>query len=238
MSTFTVVQTTSAYAFDDLSIQDPHRPGLSAMLMLAADILGLSFILWVFLGDTIIGRYAAPSGWLPWSLLLPLFLVLYWFFDLYPGVSVNPVTEIRHISLANVSVFLFISVLLALHHAAVVPILICLSASVGASFLILLMRALVRHIGSRFDWWGYPVVLFGGGAVALLVLRKLMSQPHLGLRPVAVVADQIADKEMEGIPVFKSEYLSRIASSGVRHAIVAARNCPNRNHAPERRVWQ
>ena len=103
-----------------------------------------------------------------------------------------------------------------------VPQLICLSAFVGASVVILVMRALIRKIGSQFGWWGYPVVLFGSGAVARLVLRKLKSQPHLGLRPVAVVADQIADREIEGIPVYKSEYLGRIASSGVRHAIVAA----------------
>ena len=102
------------------------------------------------------------------------------------------------------------------------PELICLSACVGASVVILAMRALVRQIGSQFDWWGYPVVLFGGGAVARLVLRKLKCQPHLGLRPVAVVADQIFDREMDGIPVYKSEYVSRIASCGVRHAIVAA----------------
>jgi Undecaprenyl-phosphate galactose phosphotransferase WbaP len=192
------------------------------MLVLAADTLGLGLILWAFLGNTIIGRYAMPGGWLPLWPLLPLFLVLYWSFDSYPGVSVNPVVEIRRISLANASGFLFISVVLALHQAAVVPFLICLSASIGASLLILAMRVLVRQVGSQFDWWGYPVVLFGGGAVALSVLRRLMSQPHLGLRPVAVVADQVADREIEGIPVFKSEYLDQIASSGVRHAIVAA----------------
>jgi Undecaprenyl-phosphate galactose phosphotransferase WbaP len=222
MSTFTAAQTTSEYALADPLTEDIHRPGLSAMFVLAADILGVSLILWAFLDNTIIERYAALRGWLPLSLLLLLFLVLYWSFDSYPGVSVNPVVEIRRISLANASAFLFISVVLALHHAAVVPYLICLSASIGASLLVLAMRALVRQIGSQFDWWGYPVVLFGGGTVALSVLRRLMSQPHLGLRPVAVVADRIADKEMEGIPVFKSEYLRQIASSGVRHAIVAA----------------
>jgi Undecaprenyl-phosphate galactose phosphotransferase WbaP len=49
-----------------------------------------------------------------------------------------------------------------------------------------------------------------------------MSQPHLGLRPVAVVANNVDDPEMNGIPVFKSEFLGQIASSGIRHAVVAA----------------
>jgi len=54
------------------------------------------------------------------------------------------------------------------------------------------------------------------------VLRRLNSQPHLGLRPVAVVTDYISYRQMEEVPVLQSEYLSRIASSGVKHAIVAA----------------
>jgi Undecaprenyl-phosphate galactose phosphotransferase WbaP len=143
-------------------------------------------------------------------------------FGSYPGVSVNPVPEVRRISLANASAFLFISVILAVHHAAWISHLVCLLACVGSSIVILTMRALIRTIGSHFDWWGYPVVLFGAGTVALSVLRKLISQPHLGLRPVAVVADQVADREIEGIPVFRSECLGQIASSGVKHAIVAA----------------
>jgi Undecaprenyl-phosphate galactose phosphotransferase WbaP len=39
---------------------------------------------------------------------------------------------------------------------------------------------------------------------------------------VAVVSDQVTRKEMEGIPVFNFECLDQIASSGVKHAIVAA----------------
>jgi len=222
MSTVIATERTSVYASAGSSIQDPHRPGLSAMLVLAADILGLGLILWAFFGNTIIGRYAVPGGWLPLWPLLPLFLVLYAFFDSYPGVSINPVDEIRGISLANASAFLCIFVIFTLHRVEVVPQLICLSACVAASVVILAMRALVRKTGSQFAWWGYPVVLFGGGAVAHLVLRKLKSQPYLGLRPVAVVADQVDDREMDGIPVYNSESVDRIASSGVRHAIVAA----------------
>ena len=222
MSTVTAAQTTAVYAAAGHAIQYPHRPGLSAILVLAADILGLSLVLWAFLGNTIIGRYAVRGGWLPLWPLLPLFLVLYAFFDAYPGVNVNPIDEIRGISLANSSAFLFICVILALHRIAVVPQLICLSACVSACVVILVMRVAVRKIGSKFEWWGYPVVLFGGGPVARSVLRKLKSQPHLGLNPVAMVADHFAEREIDGIPLYKSEHVGRFASCGVRHAIVAA----------------
>jgi Undecaprenyl-phosphate galactose phosphotransferase WbaP len=192
------------------------------MLILAADIVGLRLTLWAFLGNTIIGRHAAPIGWLKFGPLLPLFLVLYWLFEVYPGVSVSPVDEIRRISLANASAFLFVSVMLALDRAAPISHLICLLACVGVSGAILVMRTAVRRIGSEFDWWGYPVVVCGGGEIALSVLRKLKSQPFLGLRPVAVVSDYISDSRLEDVPVCQSEYLGQIVSSGVRHAIVAA----------------
>jgi Undecaprenyl-phosphate galactose phosphotransferase WbaP len=221
MSTVNAVPSTSDYAWAAPSAQNLHGPIFAAMLVLAADLLGLSLVLWAFLGNTIIGRYAAPGGLPFWPLLL-LFVVLFWFFGAYPGVSVNPVDEIRRISLANASAFLFLSLMLALHKAAVAPQVICLSAYIGSSVVILPMRAFVRQIGSRFDWWGYPVVLFGSGAVALLVLDKLKSRPHLGLRPVAIVADQVVEREIDGIPVYKTEDVGRIASSGVKHAIVAA----------------
>ncbi len=222
MSTFTAAPITSAYALDDSLIQPIHRPGRSAAFVLAGDILGLGLILWTLWSNVIIGRYVGPGDWLRWWLLLPTFLVLYYFCDSYPGVSVNPVIEIRRISLANICAFFFIAVMLAFHHIAMFPYLVCLAAGIASSLVILSLRSLVRRIGSQYDWWGYPVVLFGRGELAQFVLRKLMSEPHLGLRPVAVIADRAAGRELEGLPVFTVERLSQIASRGIKHAIVAA----------------
>jgi Undecaprenyl-phosphate galactose phosphotransferase WbaP len=176
----------------------------------------------MFFGESTIGRYSAPDNWMPLWWILFMFLVVYWFLDSYPGISVSPVDELRSISLANVTVFLFISVMLARHGATVTSQLLCLPACICASALILATRVVVRQIGSQFDWWGYPVVLFGRGPVARLVLSKLLSQPHLGLHPVAVISDQALDERLDGVPVFQLEQLGQIATTGIRHAIVAA----------------
>jgi Undecaprenyl-phosphate galactose phosphotransferase WbaP len=222
MSTLTAAPTTSAYAVNDSLVQPIHRPGLSAAFVLAGDILGLALILWALWSTVIAGNYAGPHDWSRWSLLLPTFLVLYCSWDAYPGVSVNPITEIRRISLANICAFFFIAVMLSSHHVAIFPYLVCLAAGIVSSVVILSLRSLTRRIGSRYDWWGYPVVLLGRGEVAQFVLRKLMSEPHLGLRPVAVIADQTSDRELEDLPLFTVERLSEIASRGIKHAIVAA----------------
>jgi Undecaprenyl-phosphate galactose phosphotransferase WbaP len=121
--------------------------------------------------------------------------------------------------------------MLALHEAAAIPQLICLLGCVGASVAVLAMRAAVRQVGSKFAWWGHPVVVFGAGEMALALVRKLKSQPHFGLRPVAVVTDQVVLNDIEGVPVWGSEYLDRIAASGVKHAIVAAPELPQSEFA-------
>jgi Undecaprenyl-phosphate galactose phosphotransferase WbaP len=153
---------------------------------------------------------------------MPLFLLVYWFLGLYPGVSACPVDEIRRVFLANSSAFVFVSLILASHQEKMISWVICLFACIFASVEGIMMRTAVRRIGSHFNWWGYPVVLFGGGALARQVLRKLKSQPQLGLRPVAVVANQPDERKIEGVPVYEFEYLDHIASSGVKHAVVAA----------------
>jgi Undecaprenyl-phosphate galactose phosphotransferase WbaP len=222
MSTITVAQRQSAYALPDPCFQNPHKPGLSALLVIVADIVGLTLTLWAFLGNTTITRSIGLDHWVQWWKLLPLFLLLYWFFEAYPGVSVSQVDEIRRITLANISSFLFIYVILALYHATVVSQLICLLACLGASIVVLALRTAVRQMGSQFDWWGYPVAVFGTGTVARTILRKLKGQPHFGLRPIAVVTDQADALEIEGISVWRSESLDQIGASGVKHAIIAA----------------
>ncbi|MGC2398956.1 MAG: undecaprenyl-phosphate galactose phosphotransferase WbaP [Acidobacteriaceae bacterium] len=203
-------------------VRNGYKPGISAAIILVADFLALSLILWAFWSSSIIDRHADLDSWQVPGLLLPLFLLLYWRFDLYPGVSINPVAEIRCVCLANLTAFFSISVILALRHATTLALLICFAAMISASVLIPVTRAAIRKIGSQFDWWGHPVVVFGGGSMARSVLRKLLSRPDLGLRPIAVIADHLSDNEIEGIPLFKSEYLSLIASRNVKHAIVAA----------------
>lgn len=222
MSSYTVTQTATQYDASEIAIPYRHRPSLSAKLILAADIVALSVILWAFLSHTSLGRYAAPGGWSPLSPLLPFFLILYWLFGSYPGVSVNPVAEIRSITIANASVFLLIALIVTLHRATSASVLICLAAFFAASLAIPLSRASVRKLGSRFHWWGYPVVLLGGGEVARSVLHRFKNQPHLGLHPVAVVSDFTEAREINGVPVFKSQCLSQMGSFGIRHAIVAA----------------
>src|SRR5215469_274606 len=204
------------------TILNPSSPGLSALLIVAGDILGFALLLGTFWANPYVSRYAPPNGWFEYWPLLPLFLMLYWFFDVYPGVSVSPVDEIRRISLANAGAFTFLSVALGLNRTPLSSHLFCLAAFVGACVVIPTIRSITRRLGAQFAWWGYPIVLFGDGDRSLSVLQKLRADPRLGLRPIVVVGDRTSDEQLEGVPVCRSEALDRMVFGGVKHAVLVA----------------
>ena len=204
------------------TVHNPCRPGLAAALILAGDILGFTLLVGTFWATPYVSRYAPPHGWFEYWPLLPLFLMLYWFFDVYPGVSVSPVDEIRRISLANAGAFTFLSVALGLNRMPLSSHLCCLAAFVGACVVIPTIRSVTRRLGAQFAWWGYPIVLFGDGDRSLSVLQKLRADPRLGLRPIAVVGDRTSDEQLEGVPVCRSEALDRMVFGGVKHAVLVA----------------
>lgn len=203
------------------TILNPSSPRLSALLIVAGDILGFALLLGTFWANPYVCRYARPSEWLQYWPLLPLFPMLYWFFDVYPGVSTSPVDEIRRISLANAGAFSFLSVALGLKRASLSSHLVCLAAFVGACVVIPTTRGITRRMCSRYAWWGYPIVLFGDGDQSLSVLRKLKADPRLGLRPIAVVADGSSHEQLEEVPVCDFEALDTVFR-GVKHAVVVA----------------
>ncbi len=201
------------------AIANPHRPLISAAMILAVDVAVVWTVLWAFLAA--IARQDAGAG-LPLWPLLGLCLTLLWICGAYPAISLSPTDELKRIILGNACAFFFVSLLLAFQGAPLRSHVTCAAAATGVSVAMSIVRSAVRRVGSQFDWWGYPAAVFGGGKLAVSLTRKLKSQPYIGLRPVALITDTIAEARFEGIPVCSLEHLEFIASHGVKHAIVAA----------------
>ncbi len=197
-----------------------HWPFISAGLVLGVDLFTLAVILKIFLGHAPL-TLSYQSQPVSSVALIPVFLVLYYVCDLYPGICGNPVDEIRRVFLANSSGCFFLSVLFLFHGLGRFETA-NLATCFAASLAIPASRRLIRTIGSRYSWWGYPVAIFGGGQAAISLLRKLNAQSFLGLRPIALVTDRIEDGEVDGVRVCSSEHLGRVVSSGVKHAVIAA----------------
>jgi Undecaprenyl-phosphate galactose phosphotransferase WbaP len=119
--------------------------------------------------------------------LAAILLFVYFMFGLYPGSGLSPIFELRQTTVATTLVFFgFLAATLPMnkmhpHFILVVAWLLTIAAAP-------IMRFLFRRIFSNFQWWGHPVLLFGGEK-AKSNYDYLFSRPHFGLRPVGIVGD-------------------------------------------------
>jgi Undecaprenyl-phosphate galactose phosphotransferase WbaP len=196
---------------------------LSLAVVMSADIAVLCVVFWVAVeAIALSGHYAGRMSFFQLCAVLPFLYVFYWMFDVHPEVSVSPIEEIKRITLANSVAFLCIFAGLSVYPAPVLLYLIALAGCAAASLAILVGRYLTRFLGSRFEWWGHPVVILGGGEAAFSVLRKLQRHPEMGMRPIAVASLRSVQHEIAGVPVCSYSQLNKLKISGVRHALVAA----------------
>ena len=157
--------------------------------------------------------------------LLALFSVTYASFGLYPGIALSPTAELRSLSSATTLVYLVLS---ALTFAFRAPFTYSRGAFFGAwlasLFVVPLVRAGVRGWLSGQPWWGYRAIVLGGSGMGEAVVRSLVKNPEIGLRPVAIFDDHLqAGSYLHGIPVMggTKEAAAFSKREGLRRAIVA-----------------
>ena len=200
-------------------IENPHRPFFSGVMVFGTDVMMLALSLRIIFAHERLAL--GDNGTVQAFALIPIFLVLYYACDLYPGICGSPVDEIRQVFLANGCASFFISILFVLHGLTRFE-WACVASCCTAAFAVPLGRRAIRATASQFAWWGYPVAVFGSGQAALALLRKLKAQRFLGLRPVALISDRIAECQIDGVRVCSGEHLENVLSSKVKHALVAA----------------
>jgi len=179
-----------------------------------------SMALWIMLNHKLT---AEMVGALP--LLITVFLLCFAASGLYPGIAVNPTRELRDLTVLitliygvlGTAVFLF-------HEVEMYSRAVFVLAWLQTLVLVPLWRTLARRRLARKVWWGCPTVVLGGGSAGELVVRSLLRNPELGLKPVAVLdCEQKPLRSVMGVPVFAGfEHLSwLVKESGVQHGILA-----------------
>ncbi len=134
---------------------------------------------------------AALLSPLPYLSLIPafaLFLPLYGALGLYPGILRTPYDELKRLTIASSTGFLFVSFLFFLGRQGTVysrsVLLLCWLA---ALVLVPACRFAVRRIFAQRDWWGYPVLLFAPKGGRASALQQFLVHPEQGLRIAASV---------------------------------------------------
>jgi len=125
-----------------------------------------------------------------WNLIpvLFLFLLVYVWKGLYPGVGLSPVTEMKRLTNATHFVFLFLIALTFWEQSSIYySRLVLTSAWLLSLVLVQVNRWLTRFIGRKLDFWGEPVAIVGCGPEGEHIEQYLKERSRLGMRPVLMV---------------------------------------------------
>jgi Undecaprenyl-phosphate galactose phosphotransferase WbaP len=203
------------------------RPRLSASILLGTDLVALTtaIMVTVFLRQIFNGDYELSLYWRLWP-LLGLFSLVYAMFGLYPGLGTSTVAEVRKLSSSTTLVFLLIGALsFVLRDANEYSRLVFLIGWLVSLFLVPTGRGLARNYFGRKPWWGFSVMVFGTGAIADKVVRKLLENPEFGLRPAAVFDHAgLGGTTIQGVPVLHGFDRAALVASrlGISRAMIAA----------------
>ena len=211
---------------------------LTTLLLIIADMgsVCLSFLFAIFFQNLFYSSISSVNMFDPLALALilltlPIFPVVYSFSGLYPSYGNDQVKEFRNIAISATVIFvLLIMAIPILQNIPVYPRFTFVLAWFFTLCLTVPLRYLVKKVLSKYDWWGLPVMIIGGGRAGTKVINTLHKQKLLGLRPVIVIDDDV-DKwgYIEDVPVVGGLNIIPTLSSklNIKHAIIAMPKVPS-----------
>jgi Undecaprenyl-phosphate galactose phosphotransferase WbaP len=158
--------------------------------------------------------------------MLGVFLSLYAIHGLYADLPPPPSGELKRLSQATTFGFVALAASTFLSREALTYSRAAFVMAWGAALLsVPLARAALRALCMRRLWWGSPVIVIGAGRTGELVIRRLLGNPGMGLKPMVAFDDDPAKAGTTicGIPVHGriADAPEMARSLGIRHAVVA-----------------
>ncbi len=240
------MQTT----YESPSTVESARAAIKKLPSLAASpYVRLMMSLWLMLADLLAlllaGGLAIQARMLlgkqltleTYAELLPavvVFILGYLLVGLYPGVGLNPIQEMKQVTLASCTIMSFLAGVFFLTQTG-------LRYSRGAFLLfwvfllviVPLARMAARKIGVVYKFWGEPVALIGFGPQGRHIYQYLKNNPMYGIRPVVVVNgldEAVGEGEYPEILQVGIHHLVHdrclLRQAGIRTAIIAPTEIP------------
>lgn len=164
--------------------------------------------------------------------LIFIFIVVYAYGRLYPGIGLSPVEEVRRLTISNTFVFFCIGTLsFWFRNSDYYSRASFILSWVFALFFVPIARELLRKFLSRMGLWGEPVAIIGFESYGQNILKFLLKNPEVGLCPVVVIHGCNSLKKVaKKVPTLKSDDLSSEKRArellGVQTAIVVKSEVP------------
>ena len=201
--------------------------GFVTMVMIAADLIGvmISFGIGFFCINTYDMTLINFKSFVTYWPYLPVFILFFQFFHLYPGISLAPAEELRNFTYSSFLSYGGIIFSRYIEDGDWDWISLAFIISFAVSTLVLMRcRAAAHYVCSRFKFSRIPVVVYGGGSMGRQVIDRLLQRKKMGYTPVLILDDDAAaGDEYRGVPVIHDtaagpEIVKRF---GIKVAIVA-----------------
>lgn len=175
----------------------------NALALAGGDFVALSISVWI--ATALHGWWFGVSTAPLWSFyLLPAWYCGAALLHLLPSWGLGPVEELRRLTILLGIVFSSTAAALWLSRLTLdtehITLLVTLLIS---AFTVPLLRMRIKRVLSAENWWGVPVVVYGGGHVALQIIRLLQRERGLGYTPIGVFDDDVFlhGQTLAGVPV-------------------------------------
>jgi len=185
------------------AIRPSTRPWLTRGVLALGDaaIITIAFVSTVYIRQLAGGQYELAQYWQLWP-LLGAYLFLLVVARAY-ALPLGPTEELRRIFWATVAMFAGLAILAFLSREAeaysrLVYVFTATFCVLGLTFI----RASLRLVLGRAPWWGKSMLVLGCGKSGRRLLRILITQPDLGLKPLGILDDRRAHKSsFAGVPI-------------------------------------
>lgn len=190
------------------------RPVYMIACLVAGDALSLAAagLIAIIFKLILNGELSSLHVYLRMIPFLPVFLLVYCAIGLYSGISLGSPEELRRLTLSSIFVSLFLGVLTLSVRGSGAPFTWTMAQALVLSVILVpLTRVCMRLKFANAPWWGYPTVVFGDQVGAEPIVRNLVDEPGLGLKPVAYVPSSFTEFSLHGIPPISREELKVLA---------------------------
>lgn len=176
-------------------------------------------------------------SFLNYSIFVPFILVFFACLGLYPGIMSSSVEDIRKFAIGIFCSFLMIIVSVffvdknsifatdfIIQDSSSVAIIISLIIAIPTAIVLLpCFREVIKHLFSRFKWWGVPSVLFVSDESAYFIVDRLIKNKYLGYHTAVIINSNITESQFyKGIPIFSpsNEIFAILKNHNVKQAII------------------
>jgi Undecaprenyl-phosphate galactose phosphotransferase WbaP len=178
---------------------------LTATAFILSDLLGvlLSFgwgFFWVNLYDFSVINFKSFVTYWPY---LPVFILIFWIMNLYPGVSLAPAEEFRRFSVGSFVTYggIILSRYIEDRDWDYISVAFAISC-IFSTAILLIMRSLTHKLLYRSGLGGIPAVVYGSGDTGKLVIDRLLGSIRTGYVPALILDDEPGGiDEYRNIPV-------------------------------------